>query len=164
VPILNPRAIEFTSHSPEQTRRVGMRLGAMLRSGDLVCLSGDLGSGKTTLVQGIAQGWGSLDQVSSPTFVLVNQYRRPDGAALHHMDAYRMRDAAEAEDLDLDFFLETGALILEWPERIKEILPAQRIWVELSYVADEKRGMVFSAQGERFTQMLAEFRQKVFGG
>jgi tRNA threonylcarbamoyladenosine biosynthesis protein TsaE len=115
-------------------------------------------------VQGIAQGWGSLDQVSSPTFVLVNQYRRPDGVALHHMDAYRMRDAAEAEDLDLDILLETGAMVVEWPERIRAVLPAQNVWVDMSWVADEKRAMVFSANGERYTAMLADFRQKVFGG
>jgi tRNA threonylcarbamoyladenosine biosynthesis protein TsaE len=164
VPILNPHTLEFTSHSPEQTRRMGMRLGVMLHPGDLVCLAGDLGSGKTTLVQGIAQGWGSLDQVSSPTFVLVNQYRRPDGAVLHHMDAYRLRDAADAEDLDLDFLLETGALIIEWPERIRPVLPAQHLWVSLSWVADEKRAMVFTAAGDRLTGLMAEFRQKVFGG
>jgi tRNA threonylcarbamoyladenosine biosynthesis protein TsaE len=164
VPILNPHTVEFTSHSPEQTRRVGMRLGAMLRPGHLICLSGDLGSGKTTLVQGIAQGWGSLDQVSSPTFVLINQYRRPDGTALHHMDAYRLRDAVEAEDLDLDILLETGALLVEWSERIRSILPAERIWIELSWVADEKRAMAFTSCGEQYKAMLADFRQKVFGG
>jgi tRNA threonylcarbamoyladenosine biosynthesis protein TsaE len=164
VPILNPHSLEFTSHSPEQTRRMGARLGALLKPGDLVCLSGDLGSGKTTLVQGIAQGWGSLDQVSSPTFVLVNAYRRPDGVTLHHMDAYRIRDAAEAEDLDLTNMLETGALIVEWPERIREALPCERLWVNLNWVADEKRGMVFTTKGEHYTAMLAEFRQKVFGG
>ena len=164
MPILNPHTLEFTSRSPEQTRRVGMRLGAMLRPGDLVCLSGDLGSGKTTLVQGIAQGWGSLDQVSSPTFVLVNQYRRPDGAVLHHMDAYRMRDGAEAEDLDLDMLLETGALIVEWPERIRSVLPTERVWVDLGWVAEEKRSMVFASSGEYYAAMLTDFRQKVFGG
>jgi len=164
VPILDPHTLEFTSRSPEQTRRVGARLGMLLQPGDLVCLSGDLGSGKTTLVQGIAQGWGSLDQVSSPTFVLVNAYRSPSGNTLHHMDAYRLRDAAEAEDLDLIFLLETGAMVLEWPERISSILPAGHFWVDLSWVADEQRKMVFSARGDHYTQMLAEFRQKVFGG
>lgn len=140
-----------------------MRLGAMLKRGDLVCLSGDLGSGKTTLVQGIAQGWGSLDQVSSPTFVLVNEYRRPDGTALHHMDAYRLKDASEAEDIDLDILLETGALVVEWPERIQAALPAGRIWVDLRWIADEKRAMVFSSSGEHYAALLSDFRQKVFG-
>jgi tRNA threonylcarbamoyladenosine biosynthesis protein TsaE len=163
VPILDPHTLEFTSRSPEQTRRIGMRLGLLLQPGDLVCLSGDLGSGKTTLVQGIAQGWGSLDQVTSPTFVLVNAYRRPDGAVLHHMDAYRMKDAAEAEDLDLTIMLETGAIVIEWPERIQDILPHGRIWVDMRWLADEQRGMVFSVRGERFTRLLDEFRQKVIG-
>ncbi|MCJ7623702.1 MAG: tRNA (adenosine(37)-N6)-threonylcarbamoyltransferase complex ATPase subunit type 1 TsaE, partial [Anaerolineaceae bacterium] len=72
MPILDPNTFEFFSRSPGQTRRVGIRLGALLQVGDLVCLSGDLGSGKTTLMQGITQGWGSPDLVTSPTFVLVN--------------------------------------------------------------------------------------------
>ncbi len=75
-PILDPHSCELISLSPEQTRRVGMRLGALLQVGDVLALSGDLGAGKTTLMQGIASGWGSLDAVSSPTFVLVNVYRR----------------------------------------------------------------------------------------
>ena len=164
MPILEPNTLEFTSRSPEQTRRVGARLGMLLQPGDLVCLSGDLGSGKTTLVQGMAQGWGTLDQVSSPTFVLVNTYRRPDGSILNHMDAYRMRDAAEAEDLDLIYLLETGALVMEWPERIHSILPPERFWIDLRWITDEQRGMVFSVRGEHYLKMLETFRQKVFGG
>jgi len=76
MPILDAQTLDFFSRSPEQTRRLGMKLGALLQKGDLLCLSGDLGAGKTTLMQGIAQGWGTLDAVSSPTFVLVNVYRR----------------------------------------------------------------------------------------
>src|SRR5512133_1775825 len=126
MPILDARDLEFFSRSPEQTRRVGMRLGALLHCGDLVCLSGDLGSGKTTLVQGLTRGWGSLDSVSSHTFILVNGYRRPDGEILHHLDAYRMQSALEAEDLDLDLMLEKGPLVMEWPERIAPVLPEDR--------------------------------------
>ena len=101
MPILDAHAFEFFSRSPEQTRRVGMRLGALLRPGDLVCLQGDLGAGKTTLVQGMAGGWGALDAASSPTFVLVNAYRRADDSAFHHFDAYRVESLGEAEELDL---------------------------------------------------------------
>src|SRR5512142_504182 len=106
MPILDARTLEFFSRSPEQTRRLGMRLGGLLQPGDLICLSGDLGAGKTTLVQGVAQGWGTLDPVSSPTFVLVNEYRRPDSSRLYHLDAYRMANYLEAEDLDLDRMVE----------------------------------------------------------
>jgi tRNA threonylcarbamoyladenosine biosynthesis protein TsaE len=164
MPILDARTLEFFSRSPEQTRRLGTRLGTLLEPGDTVCLSGDLGAGKTTFVQGLAQGWGTLDIVSSPTFVLVNMYRRPDGRRLHHLDAYRLSGALEAEDLDLDLMLENGPLIVEWPERIEAVLPANRLWITLRYLAEEQRGMVFTGQGDRCNELLATFRKRVFGG
>ena len=164
MPILNPHSLEFFSRSPEQTRRLGIRLGSLLRPGDLLCLSGDLGAGKTTLVQGLAQGWGSLDAVSSPTFVLCNEYRRPDGRILFHLDAYRLANAAEAVDLDLDYMLEAGPLAVEWAERIQPALPAQRLWLKLRYIADEQRGMVFLPEGSRYEQIVAKFRHQSFGG
>ena len=95
MPILDDRSLEFLSHSPEQTRRLGVRLGELLKDGDLICLAGDLGSGKTTLAQGIARGWGSLDPVTSPTFVLINEYRRADDTRLYHFDAFRLSGAGE---------------------------------------------------------------------
>ncbi|HNO86433.1 MAG TPA: tRNA (adenosine(37)-N6)-threonylcarbamoyltransferase complex ATPase subunit type 1 TsaE, partial [Anaerolineales bacterium] len=84
MPILDSHTIEFFSRSPEQTRRIGMRIGAGLKAGDVICLQGNLGAGKTTFVQGLAQGWGSLDSVSSPTFILVSQYRRANGDRRKH--------------------------------------------------------------------------------
>lgn len=164
MPILDARTLEFFSRSPEQTRRLGVRLGALLQSGDLLCLSGDLGAGKTTLVQGLAQGWGTLDSVSSPTYVLVNTYRRPDKRCLYHLDAYRLANAMEAEDLDLDLMLETGPMVVEWPERIQSVLPKQCLWLSLRWVADEQRGMVFHSRGARYDDILSEFRKRVFGG
>lgn len=163
MPILDAQTLEFFSRSPEQTRRVGMKLGALLQKGDLLCLSGDLGAGKTTLMQGLAQGWGTLDPVSSPTFVLVNLYRRPDGQCLYHMDAYRMANAAEAVDLDLDALLESGVTVVEWAERIETALPRAALWVKMRYIADEQRGMLFSARGPRAEQVLAQLRRKMFG-
>jgi len=164
MPILDPNTLEFTSRSAEQTRRLGMRLGSLLQPGHLLCLNGDLGAGKTTLVQGIAQGWGSLDAVSSPTFVLVNQYRKPGGFTLFHLDAYRLSGAAEAEDLDLEPMLENGVLIVEWAERIDAALPAARLTVNLTWLSDEQRAMVFTPTGEAYVQLMGEFRKKAFGG
>jgi tRNA threonylcarbamoyladenosine biosynthesis protein TsaE len=164
MPILDSRTLEFFSRSPEQTRRVGMRLGALLQVGDLVCLSGDLGAGKTTLVQGMAQGWGSLDPVSSPTFVLVNMYRRPDRTALMHLDAYRLQNALEAEDLDLVLMMETGAMVVEWPEHIESALPLERIWVKMRWIADEHRALVITPTGNRNEHLLAKFRRQILGG
>ena len=163
MPILNSNSLEFFSRSTEQTRRLGMRLGAFLQVSDCVCLTGDLGSGKTTLVQGISQGWGSLDPVSIPTFVLVNQYRRPAGESLYHMDAYRIANALEAEDLDLDLMLGQGALVIEWAERILPALPRERLVIQMRWVADEQRGMVLTPYGERYKSLLDAIRQRMIG-
>jgi len=164
MPILTANSMDFISRSPEQTRRLGMRLGGLLQTGDVLALSGDLGAGKTTLVQGIAQGWGSTDGVSSPTFVLVNVYRRPDGALLHHMDAYRVESALEAEDLDLETMISSGALIVEWAERITAALPKEILWIEMNWIADEHRSMVIKPVGSRCQQLVAEFKRLTFGG
>jgi tRNA threonylcarbamoyladenosine biosynthesis protein TsaE len=163
MPILDAHTIEFFSRSPEQTRRVGMRVGNVLKSGDVICLQGNLGAGKTTFVQGLAQGWGSLDPVSSPTFILVNQYRRADGGQLFHMDAYRLDSPAEAEELDLDAMLVQGPLVIEWPERMESLVPRERLWLDFDYLDEEGRQMLFKATGKRYDVLLDELRQSIFG-
>jgi tRNA threonylcarbamoyladenosine biosynthesis protein TsaE len=155
--------MEFISRSAEQTRRAGMHLGALLKTGDVVGLIGELGTGKTTLVQGISVGWGSLDQVSSPTFVLVNVYRHLDGRRLFHLDAYRLSGPADAIDLDLDAYLERGPLVIEWADRIQEALPNERLCVNLHWVDEYQRDLLIQAQGWRYQEMLTNFRGQVFG-
>lgn len=163
--------MDFFSRSPEQTRRVGRRLGSVLQAGDVICLQGDLGAGKTTFVQGIAQGWGSLDSVSSPTFILVNVYRREDQSRsrvtpplLFHMDAYRLDSAPEAEELDLDSMLVQGALLIEWPERMNGLIPKEHLWVNLEHIDEEEREMKFKASGKRYDELLEVIRHGTFGG
>ena len=163
MPILDAHTFEFFSRSPEQTRRLGMRLGALLQPGDLVCLQGELGAGKTTLVQGVAQGWGALDAVSSPTFVLVNAYRRPNSSQLFHFDAYRVDSLGEAEELDMDALLSEGPLVIEWPERVEPILPTERLWAWLEYESEEHRALRFSAHGKRYEDLLDHLRQTFYG-
>ena len=156
--------MDFFSRSPEQTRRVGRRLGEALEMGDVICLQGELGAGKTTFVQGIAQGWGSLDSVSSPTFILVNVYRRADRSQLFHLDAYRLDSAPEAEELDLDSMLSQGALLIEWPERMNGLIPKERLWVNLEHIDEEEREMKFKASGKRYDELLEIIRHGTFGG
>ena len=154
----------FFSRGPEQTRRIGMRLGGALQAGDVICLQGDLGAGKTTFVQGIAQGWGSLDAVSSPTFILVNVYRGGDDARLFHMDAYRLDSTPEAEELDLDSMLAQGPLLIEWPERMDGLVPDERLWISLEHVEEEEREMKFKSTGKRYDHLLEVIRQAAYGG
>jgi tRNA threonylcarbamoyladenosine biosynthesis protein TsaE len=164
MPILDVHAMDFFSRSPEQTRRIGMRLGEVLQAGDVICLQGDLGAGKTTFVQGVARGWSSRDSVSSPTFILVNEYRRADEAHLFHMDAYRLDSASEAEDLDLDSMLTQGPLLIEWPERIDGLVPDERLWIKFEHVDQEEREMQFKAVGKRYDDLLEALRRAAYGG
>ena len=163
MPILDPNTLEFFSRSPEQTRRVGMRLGAVLAPGQTVCLVGKLGSGKTTLVQGLAAGWGSLDAVSSPTFVLVNLYRRTDGQRLAHLDAYRLSGPAEAVDLDIDALLENGPLVVEWADRIQAALPEEYLRVDLETVQQQISFLTVTCRGTGYMALLGTLRHQLFG-
>ena len=151
--------MDVFSRSPEQTRRIGMWLGGALQAGDVICLQGDLGAGKTTFVQGIAHVWGSLDSVSSPTFIIVNVYRRGDEARLFHMDAYRLDSTPEAEELDLDSMLSQGPLLIEWPERMNGLIPPEHLWISLEPVAQEEREMRFRASGSRYEEVLDVVRR-----
>jgi len=164
MPILDQRTLEFVSRSPDQTSRLGMRLGSLLQKNDVICFTGELGTGKTTFIKGIAQGWGSLDNVTSPTFVLVNQYFRPDGLILYHLDTYRLRGSLDAEDLDMDLMLDNGILLIEWAERIKSILPADNLWITMEWIAEEQRSLIIKARGHCYEELLFAFRQKAFGG
>lgn len=164
MPILNPHSFEFISRSTEQTRRAGIRLGGLLQPSDMVGLVGELGSGKTTLVQGIASGWGSLDPVSSPSFVLVNVYRHPNGARLYHLDAYRLNSVQEAIDLDIEAMLSQGPLVIEWADKIEPALTKEGLWVHLKYVDEEQRDMIFSAKGQHYEEMLSQLRRVIYGG
>jgi tRNA threonylcarbamoyladenosine biosynthesis protein TsaE len=154
-------ALELVTHSPEETRRLGLRLGTLLRPGDVVCLQGELGAGKTTFVQGLAKGWGTRDAVSSPTFILVNVYRREeDDGRLFHFYTYRLETAPEAEELDIDAMLLRGPLVIEWPERMESVLPAERLWIKLEPTGDEQRRLTFLPAGKHYEALLAEYRRQ----
>jgi tRNA threonylcarbamoyladenosine biosynthesis protein TsaE len=164
MPILDERSLDFVSHSPEQTRRLGVRLGELLKPGDLILLDGDLGAGKTTFAQGIARGWGSLDPVTSPTFVLINEYRRADEARLFHFDAFRLGGAEDAVALGLQETMEDGGpVMIEWPARVQSMLPSQGLWVRLRWVDDSRRALQLEAHGPRSEALLRAFRKAAFG-
>jgi tRNA threonylcarbamoyladenosine biosynthesis protein TsaE len=165
MPILAEGTLDFLSHSPEQTLRIGVRLGEMIKPGDVICMSGDLGTGKTTMAQGIARGWGSLDAVTSPTFVLMNEYRRADSAKLYHLDAFRLSGMDEVLHIGFNEILEEGGpVLIEWPENISDAIPEERLWIDLRWVEDSRRGLFFSATGPRYERLLRNFRKIVVGG
>jgi tRNA threonylcarbamoyladenosine biosynthesis protein TsaE len=124
---------EVTVASADDMLALGRRLAAMLRPGDLVVLSGALGAGKTTLVQGIGAGLGVRGPVTSPTFVIARVHPSlTGGPALVHADAYRLASPAEVDDLDLDASLETSVTVVEWGGGLVEGLAADRLEVSIA--------------------------------
>lgn len=135
----------------DQTESLGRRLGRLLRSGDVIALSGDLGAGKTVLTRGISQGAGAAGYFASPTFTLVREY--PGPIPISHVDLYRLDAPREIEDIGLDEILErAGVVVIEWAEKIRHMLPAGYLWVELRFTNREnEREIAFVPQGSRHT-------------
>ena len=154
--------LDIISHNTEQTRRLGVRLGTLLQAGDIICLSGDMGAGKTALAGGIGVGWGAKNPLTSPTFNLVHVHTRDkDGQQLYHLDCYRLSGAADAFTIDLDDILSgRGPVIIEWPEHIEDVLPRERLWIELRILEPTRRNFVFDAIGSRYQMLLEQFSGK----
>ena len=143
---------EFVVPTAADMRALGERLADLLRAGDLVVLTGELGAGKTTLVQGIGVGLGVRAPVLSPTFVIARVHR--DGRLpLVHVDAYRLGSDAEVDDLDLDAELEDSVTVVEWGEGLVERLAADRLEVHITRPGaddDERRSVRVRGVGHRW--------------
>jgi len=163
--ILDPWTLEFVSNSEEQTLRLGVRLGELVQPGDLLCLSGELGAGKTALARGVGRGWGTMLRVTSPTFVVVNEYPRShDGRILYHLDCYRLNTPGDVYTAGLEDILDgTEAVMVEWPERIEKWLQFDHFWISLTPISDTRRKLQIKAQGERSQRLLEEFKKSAFG-
>ena len=130
----------LTATTPEQTATAGEALGRTLEPGDVVALYGELGAGKTCFVQGLVRGLGVTTQATSPTFVLVNEYR--GRLPVHHVDAYRTGGLAELMDLGLlELIGGDGVTLLEWADRAEPLLPARAVRVRIEGLGDEPRAV-----------------------
>lgn len=120
----------YTTNSFEDTIRLGINIGAVLKAGDVICLSGDLGTGKTALTNGIAKALEIDSYITSPTFTLVNEYQGK--LPLYHFDVYRISDSDEMYDIGFEEYLSgSGVTIIEWGELIEEILPKDKIVINI---------------------------------
>lgn len=154
--------IDFISQSVEQTVRMGIHLGELLKARDVICLSGNLGAGKTAFTRGIAAGWGAQELVTSPTFTLVHEHRRAqDDLVLYHIDCYRLEKPAEAWQIGMDdLFYNDDPVVIEWPEHIQGALPADRLWITFTILDDTWRQIEMKATGERYQALVEDLRQK----
>lgn len=141
------------SSSPAATRRLGQRLARLLEAGDVLLLSGELGSGKTCLAQGVAQGLAVKEWVNSPSFVLLTEYE--GRLHLYHADMYRLEDPGEAAELHLLEYAAPGVLLVEWPERAWPEMPPEHLLVRLETTGPSHRRITLEAHGARYQELVA---------
>lgn len=151
------QSFEYISASPEETELLAKNLGELLKGGDVITLSGELGAGKTSFTKGIAKGLGITRTVNSPTFTIIKEYvgRLP----LYHMDAYRIED--EWEDLGLDeYFHGEGVTVVEWPDMVADQLPENRLAITIVHTGENERRISFLPVGDNYKKMCEElFKQ-----
>ncbi|MBN1192644.1 MAG: tRNA (adenosine(37)-N6)-threonylcarbamoyltransferase complex ATPase subunit type 1 TsaE [Coriobacteriia bacterium] len=149
-------ASKFTTMSPEQTEQAGMLLGPLLRPGDVIALAGDLGAGKTHLVQGVARALGVDEPVTSPTFNLLLVH--PGPLPLYHFDLYRLEQETELEDIGFYETLEgDGVSLIEWGDRFPRSLPADSLVVAIHRIGETARCFELTWGGPRSTALAAEW-------
>ncbi|MET7572078.1 tRNA (adenosine(37)-N6)-threonylcarbamoyltransferase complex ATPase subunit type 1 TsaE [Streptomyces sp. NPDC005492] len=154
-----PLSVSITVNSPEQMRELGRRLAKLLRAGDLVMLTGELGAGKTTLTRGLGEGLGVRGAVTSPTFVIARVHPSlGEGPPLVHVDAYRLAGGLDdMEDLDLDVSLPESVIVVEWGEGKVEELTDDRLSVVIHRAVgdttDEVRHVTVTGLGERWAEV-----------
>jgi tRNA threonylcarbamoyladenosine biosynthesis protein TsaE len=141
-----PNRLDLTTVSPEDTRAMAASLAAVARAGDVLCLWGELGAGKTVFAKGFGAGLGVTDTISSPSFVLMGEYQ--GRLPLFHIDLYRLGSAADALDGGLlDDREATGVVLIEWPDRLGDALPGDRLDVRIDGGGDEPRRIAIEASG-----------------
>jgi tRNA threonylcarbamoyladenosine biosynthesis protein TsaE len=150
-----------TTHSPEETRRLGRWLGERLRPGDFIALVGDLGAGKTHLSGGILAGLGVERTGGSPTFTLLWEYQ--GRLPVCHWDVYRLRSPEELEDLGYEeYFYGDGVNLVEWADRVEELWPEERLRIDLTYgPGDTERVLAFTGS-DRYAKLLEELEHADF--
>ena len=135
----------IVTKSAEETIELGRKIGAFLLPNDVIALTGQLGAGKTTLIQGVAQGLGVKDYVTSPTFIIINEYQ--GRLPFYHVDLYRMNSVDEIEDLGIEeYFNRNGVCVIEWAERLGELKPQKAQTIELEIISELERKICVSSE------------------
>ena len=141
--------IRIITHSPEETIKTAEKLGAFIKAGDMIAYKGGLGAGKTTFTRGIAVGMGLGDNVTSPTFALVNEYRG-ENITLYHFDMYRIESEDDLESTGFyDYPFEENAVAIEWSENIAQFLPKDTIYITINSLGEQEREIIIE-DGGRF--------------
>ena len=147
----------FVSHNEIETKKIANILASKLEIGDIIVLSGDLGSGKTKFTEGFLSYWDLDDEISSPTFTIVNEHRKED-TNIYHLDIYRLEDMGEFYAIGGTEYFTNGICVIEWGELIEDILPQN--YIKISFSKDDDNDSIrylnFKAYGERLQNVLKE--------
>ncbi|MBU5293003.1 tRNA (adenosine(37)-N6)-threonylcarbamoyltransferase complex ATPase subunit type 1 TsaE [Anaerosalibacter bizertensis] len=151
--------MEIVLKGLEDTEKFGYRLGSLLEGGDIVCLTGDLGAGKTTLTKSIAKGLDVKDYVTSPTFALINEYK--GRVPVYHFDVYRLEGIEDVIDLGFEeYFYSKGVTIIEWGDKIEKFLPEDILTVEMNRgKTDNERIVSIFSNGKRSETIIEELKK-----
>ena len=151
--------IRFISKSPEETIKIAVQLSKYILPGSIICLSGDLGTGKTAFTQGLGKGLGITDYITSPSYTIINEYYTAS-MPLYHFDVYRLESPDEIFELGCDeYFFGEGVTIIEWAEKIKEVLPKEKLWITIKYgKKPNERVISMNAYGNKNKAILKEIR------
>jgi len=145
----------FTSDSENETFGLGIKIGELLSGGEFIALSGELGAGKTYFTKGIVKGLGANpEEVVSPTFTLINEY--PGKLKIYHADFYRIVSSSDVESTGIWEHLddESGVVIVEWADKFKDILPEDRLDVQIVSLSEEKREIIISAFDDKHSEII----------
>lgn len=136
--------MEYFSENLKETQEIGKNLAEEIKKRRIFIIKGDLGAGKTTLVQGFAKGLGISQKVNSPTFILMNKYPFKKNKFLYHLDLYRINKKKELESLDIKEVInnKNNIVMIEWPEKIKDILPKDTVYIEMKVLEENKRKII----------------------
>jgi len=151
----------INSSSERETLHIGKSISALLHKGDIVCLFGELGSGKTVLAKGIARGLGVEEEVISPTFVLMRPYLKAR-LPFFHFDLYRLAEARDIMNIGYEeYFYDDGVTVIEWADRLRFLMPQDCLKAELSLKGSSARQLKFSASGSRYNALLEKMREDI---
>lgn len=144
----------FETFSPKDTEKLGVTLGKLLLPGDFLGLIGDLGAGKTAFTKGIAKGLDIDDPITSPTFTIINEYHGRGNLA--HMDAYRIGNLEELQNIGFDDYLGDHIVVMEWANLVEEMLPQDVLWIDFEVCGDNHRKIKFFSDSPRFDKIIQE--------
>lgn len=160
---MDETVLSIKSNSEKETFAFGQKIGELVEPGELILLSGNLGVGKTIITQGICDGLNIEEDVTSPTYNLINEYE--GDLTVYHMDLYRLENEEELYDLAFEEYLDSdGIVIIEWPDIAYDLIPPEFIYIKINSISEKKREIIMEAEGDKAVRLFERLEKYVSNG